>query len=65
MKHYIVFYEDRMFMVFAKDPKTAIYTIINNFELDKNDFKLFKARSVGSLTSEYGNCFEFRTEETE
>ncbi len=60
MKDYIVTLEDRLFLSRAENPKVAIWNIINEFKLDRNEFKNFKARSVGSIMAEMGKCCEFK-----
>lgn len=59
-KHYIVTFEDKLFLSYAENPKVAIWQIIERFEYDKGLFKKFKARSVGSIVAEMGKCCEFK-----
>lgn len=64
-KHYIVTFEDKLFLSYAENPKVAIWQIIERFEYDKGLFKKFKARSVGSIVAEYGNVAQFKVVEEE
>lgn len=58
MKHYIVTYEGRLWLSYAKNPKEAIFQIIaQGVDGDWHDFK---ARSVGSIVAEKGNVVEFK-----
>jgi hypothetical protein len=58
MKHYIVTYEDRLWLSFAHNPKEAIQQVIaQGVEGNWNDFK---AQSVGSITNTIGKCVEFK-----
>lgn len=63
MKHYIVTYEGRLWLSYAKNPKDAINQVIA-MGVD-GDWHNFKARSVGSLTNEFGLTMEFRVAECE
>lgn len=63
MKHYIVTYEDRLWLSYASNPKEAINQIIA-MGVD-GDFKKFIARSVGSLVSQFGKVMEMRLVEYE
>ena len=64
-KHYIVTFEDELFLSYAENPKKAIWQIIEQFEYDRELFKEFKARSVGSIVAEYGNVAKFKVVEVE
>ena len=58
MKHYIVTYEGRLWLSYAKNPKEAIFQIIaQGVDGDWHDFS---ARSVGSIVAEKGNVVEFK-----
>ena len=48
MKHYIVTYEDRLWLSYAHNPKEAIFNVIA--EGVDGDWHDFTARSVGSYT---------------
>ena len=63
MKHYIVTHEGRLWLVFAKNPKEAIFNVITDFKVD-GDWREFKARSVGSCTTE-GRVVEFKVVDAE
>lgn len=63
MKHYIVTYEDRLWLSYAPNPKEAINQVIA-MGVD-GDFKKFIARSVGSLVNQYGKVMEMRLVEYE
>lgn len=63
MKHYIVTYEDRLWLSYAHNPKEAINQVIA-MGVD-GDFKKFVARSVGSLVNQYGKVMEFQITEVE
>ena len=57
-KHYIVTYEDRLWLSYAHNPKEAIFQIIaQGVDGDWHDFT---ARSVGSIVAEKGNVVEFK-----
>lgn len=63
MKHYIVTYEGRLWLSYAKNPKEAIFQIIaQGVDGDWHDFN---ARSVGSIVAEKGNVVEFKVEDDE
>ena len=64
MKHYIVTYEGRLWLSFAKNPKEAINQIIVRFGIN-GDWHDFKARSVGSIVAENGNVTEFKVVDAE
>lgn len=63
MKHYIVTYEDRLWLSYAHNPKEAINQVIAMGV--EGDFKKFIARSVGSLVNQYGKVMEMRLVEYE
>ena len=63
MKHYIVTYEDRLWLTLAHNPKEAINQIIVDFKVD-GDWHDFKARSVWSCTNE-ARVVEFKVVDTE
>ena len=42
MKHYIVTYEGRLWLSYAKNPKEAIFNVITDFKVD-GDWHEFKA----------------------
>lgn len=63
MKHYIVTYEGRLWLSYAKNPKEAIFQIIaQGVDGDWHDFH---ARSVGSIVAEKGNVVEFKMVDVE
>lgn len=63
MKHYIVTYEDRLWLSYAHNPKEAILQIIaQGVDGDWHDFY---ARSVGSIVAEKGNVVEFKVVDAE
>ena len=63
MKHYIVTHEGRLWLALAKNPKEAIFNVITDFKVD-GDWHEFKARSVGSCTTE-GRVVEFKVVDAE
>lgn len=63
MKHYIVTYEDRLWLSYAHNPKEAINQVIAMGV--EGEFKKFIARSVGSLVNQYGKVMEMRLVEYE
>ena len=63
MKHYIVTYEDRLWLSYAPNPKEAINQIIA-MGVD-GDFKKFVARSVGSLVNQFGKVMQFQVADAE
>ena len=65
MKHYIVTLEDNLYLSYAENPKKAIWQIIDEFNMDKNLFNEFRARSVGSLINEFGKVMMFKVAEVE
>lgn len=62
MKHYIVTYEDKLWLTFAHNPKEAIFNVIGQ-GVD-GDWHDFSARSVGSYTSE-SKTVEFKVVDAE
>ena len=52
MTHFIVIYEDRLCLTYAKDWKDAIFNVITDFQVD-GDFKNFKAIKVGRCTANH------------
>lgn len=63
MKHYIVTYEDRLWLSYAHNPKEAINQVIA-MGVD-GDFKDFVARSVGSLVNQFGKVMQFQVADAE
>lgn len=63
MKHYIVTYEDRLWLSYAHNPKEAINQVIA-MGVD-GDFKNFVARSVGSLVNQFGKVMQFQVADAE
>lgn len=63
MKHYIVTYEDRLWLSYAKNPKEAINQII--IQGVDGDFRDFTARSVGSIVAQNGLVTEFKVVDVE
>lgn len=63
MKHYIVTYEDRLWLSYALTPKHAILQIIEQ-GVD-GDFRDFTARSVGSIVAQNGRVTEFKVVDAE
>lgn len=59
MKHYIVTYEDRLWLSYAHNPKEAIFQVITEHKVD-GDWHDFVARSVGSIVNQMGKCVEFK-----
>lgn len=59
MKHYIVTYEDRLWLSYAHNPKEAIFQVITEHKVD-DDWHDFIARSVGSIVNQMGKCVEFK-----
>ena len=62
MKHYIVTYEDRLWLTFAHNPKEAIFNVIGQ-GVDGN-WNDFNARSVGSYTAQ-SKTVEFKVVDAE
>lgn len=58
MKHYIVTFEDRLWLSYAHNPKEAINQVITQGV--KGRWSDFKAQSVGSITNTIGKCVEFK-----
>lgn len=63
MKHYIVTYEDKLWLSYAHNPKEAINQVIA-MGVD-GDFKNFVARSVGSLVNQFGKVMQFQVADAE
>ena len=63
MKHYIVTYEDRLWLSYAHNPKEAINQVIAMGV--EGEFKKFIARSVGSLVNQFGKVMEFQVADAE
>lgn len=63
MKHYIVTFEGRLWLVYAQNPPEAIKQVMGQGVKGKwNDFK---AMSVGSITNLKGKCVEFKVVDAE
>ena len=59
MKHYIVTYQGRLWLVFAKNPPEAINKVIAQFNI-KGKWKDFTAATVKKITEEVGEVVEFQ-----
>ncbi len=64
MKHYIVTYEDRLWLVFAKDTPEAIKKVIAQFNV-KGAWRGFSAATVKKITEEVGEVVEFQVRDAE
>ena len=63
MKHYIITYEEHIWLVYAKNPADAIKKVMSNgFKGKWNDFIV---KSVGSITREIGEVVEFQVRDAE
>ena len=63
MKHYIVTYQDRLWLVYAQNPPEAIKKVIAQGVKGKwNDFK---AMTVGQISKTVGDCVEFKVGDAE
>lgn len=64
MKHYIVTYEDRLWLVYAQNPPEAIKKVIAQFNI-KGAWKDFTAATVKKITEEVGEVVEFQVADAE
>lgn len=64
MKHYIVTYQGRLWLVFAKNPPEAIKKVIAQFNI-KGAWKDFTATTVKRITEEVGEVVEFQVVDAE
>lgn len=64
MKHYIVTYQGRLCLVYAKNPPEAIKSVMTQLEI-KGKWNDFTAVSVGKITKELGNVVEFQLVDAE
>lgn len=64
MKHYIVTYQGRLWLVFAKNPPEAIKKVIAKFNI-KGKWNDFTAATVKKITEEVGEVVEFQVADAE
>ena len=64
MKHYIVTYQGRLWLVFAKNPPEAIKKVIAQFNI-KGKWNDFTAATVKKITEEVGEVVEFQVVDAE
>ncbi len=64
MKHYIVTYQDRLWLSYAKNPAEAIKKVIAQFNI-KGAWKDFTAATVKKITEEVGEVVEFQVADAE
>ena len=64
MKHYIVTYQGRLCLVYAKNPPEAIKKVIAQFNI-KGAWKDFTAATVKKITEEVGEVVEFQVADAE
>lgn len=64
MKHYIVTYQGRLWLVFAKNPPEAIKKVIAQFNI-KGRWNDFTAATVKKITEEVGEVVEFQVADAE
>ena len=64
MKHYIVTYQNRLWLVFAKNPPEAIKKVIAQFNI-KGKWNDFTAATVKKITEEVGEVVEFQVADAE
>ena len=64
MKHYIVTYQVRLWLVFAKNPPEAIKKVIAQFNI-KGRWNDFTAATVKKITEEVGEVVEFQVADAE
>lgn len=64
MKHYIVTYQGRLWLVFAKNPPEAIKKVIAQFNI-KGAWKDFTAATAKKITEEVGEVVEFQVVDAE
>lgn len=64
MKHYIVTYQGRLWLVFAKNPPEAIKKVIAQFNI-KGKWNDFTAATVKKITEEVGEVVEFQVADAE